>query len=165
MRKYSFFYVAVCPAIVGLSLFLWVFCFAHPAAEPKSALKGVFPLADYFVPVESAGKIAYYRAQDKDKKLIGAVFQAEATGYVGKIIILAGMFKDGRINAIKILSQDETPGVGAQVQEPFFTGQFSRKKDFNKIQAIAGATVSSQAVIDAVEKKAREIEELIRNER
>jgi electron transport complex protein RnfG len=77
------------------------------------------------------------------------------------------MTKDGTITAIKILNQNETPGLGARIIEPEFTRQFSNKdlSALNDIQAITGATISSRAVIEAVKKKAGEIKELIKNER
>ncbi|OGX23224.1 MAG: hypothetical protein A3K54_01130 [Omnitrophica WOR_2 bacterium RBG_13_44_8] len=77
------------------------------------------------------------------------------------------MATDGSITAIKILNQNETPGLGAQVVEPSFTGQFNHQdlQGLSKVQAITGATISSKAVIESVQAKAKEIQELIKDER
>ena len=37
------------------------------------------------------------------------------------------MTKDGTITAIKVLNQNETPGLGARVTETDFTRQFTNK--------------------------------------
>ena len=67
----------------------------------------------------------------------------------------------------KILSQNETPGLGARVAEPAFTAAFGNKKasDLAGVQAITGATISSHAVIDSVKKRAEEIKGMIKNEK
>ena len=77
------------------------------------------------------------------------------------------MTRDGIISAIKILSQNETPGLGAKVVEPDFTRGFSNKKltELNDVKAITGATISSHAVIDSVKKKAEEIRGIIKDEK
>jgi Na+-translocating ferredoxin:NAD+ oxidoreductase RnfG subunit len=46
--------------------------------------------------------------------------------------------------------------------KPDFTGRFSNKKDLNQVEAISGATISSKAVIDSVQKRAEEIKALIK---
>jgi len=77
---------------------------------------------------------------------------------------MAGMDVQGKITAIKVLSQNETPGLGSQVSGLSFTSRFSGKSipDLENIQAITGATISSGAVIDSVKKKAEEIRSLLK---
>jgi len=132
-------------------------------AEEEVSLKEVMPDAQRFEPVKSAEIIVYYKAYDKSGKFVGVVFKASGKGYSSTIEIMAGMLKDGTITAIKVLSQNETPGLGARVAEPGFTGQFKNTKDLHDIQAVTGASISSRAVIDSVQKKAQEIMALIKN--
>jgi electron transport complex protein RnfG len=122
------------------------------------------PEAVSFEAVKQPDAPDYYRALDKDKKIIGVVFMVSAQGYAGAINALAGMFKDGRISAIKIVSQNETPGLGGRVSEEDFTRRFAQKDidQLAEVQAISGATVSSSAVIKAVEARAKEIAALSR---
>jgi len=61
---------------------------------------------------------------DSQDKLIGFVFKTSGKGYSGVIETLAGMFPDGKISAIKIVSSNETPGLGMRVAENSFTSQF-----------------------------------------
>jgi len=138
---------------------------AQARAEEQSSLKEVLPQAENFEPVKSAEDIIYYKAYDKNGKFMGAAFKASGKGYSSLIETMVGMLDDGTITAIKVLSQNETPGLGANVAEPPFTSQFSHKKNLDDVQAITGATISSKAVIDLVRKKAQEIKELIKNER
>jgi electron transport complex protein RnfG len=127
------------------------------------------PLAVKFIAVKPGeeNKVVYYKAFDNQEKLIGFVFKASGKGYSSVIETLAGIFLDGKISAIKIISLSETPGLGMRVTEDKFTGQFSRQNslDLSSIEAITGATISSRAVINSVMKKAEEIKELIKNDK
>jgi electron transport complex protein RnfG len=137
---------------------------AQAQAEEAGGLKEVLPQADKFEPVKSGEDIIYYKALDKDGKLIGVAFKASGQGYSSPVETIAGMLKDGTITAIKVISQNETPGLGARVTEPEFTSRFANKKDLNEVEAITGATISSKAVIDSVKKKAQDLKAQIENE-
>ena len=136
-------------------------------AEEEASLKGVIPEGEYFEPVKSGEEIIYYKAFDKGGNLAGIAFKASGKGYSSTIETMVGMKKDGMITTIKILSQNETPGLGAQVTQPQFTRQFTQKniQNLNEVQAITGATISSKAVIDSVKKKSEEIKGLIKDEK
>lgn len=137
---------------------------AQAQAEEGAGLEEVMPEAARFEPIKKGDEVIYYRALDKDGKFIGTAFKASGKGYSSIIEVIAGMLKDGTITNIKVISQNETPGLGAQVSEKNFTQQFKDKKDLNEVTAITGATISSRAVIDSVKKRALEIKELIKNE-
>lgn len=135
---------------------------AQAQAEEETSLKEVMPKATHFEAVKKDTETLYYRALDRDNKLIGVCFKAEAKGYSSAIQTIVGMFKDGTLCAIKVVSQNETPGLGARITEDSFTEQF-KKKSLENVQAITGATISSRAVIDSVAKKAEELKELIKD--
>jgi electron transport complex protein RnfG len=137
---------------------------AQAQAEEEAGLKEVVPQGAHFEAVKSGEKTLYYKAHDKEGRLIGVAFKALAKGYSSDIETLVGMLPDGTILAIKILNQNETPGLGSRVAEPEFRAQFKNKKDVSTIQAITGATISSRAVIDSVQKKAEEVKALIKDE-
>jgi len=143
----------------------------QPAAggreKEQAVFKEVMPQAAKFSAVRMGKEILYYRALDSQDKLIGFVFKANGKGYSGVIETLAGMFPDGKISAIKIVSSNETPGLGMRVAENSFTSQFNNQDalSLSGVQAITGATISSSAVINSVIKKAQEIKELIRNKK
>jgi electron transport complex protein RnfG len=118
------------------------------AEEIKDTLGKIFPeMSDYELEDE-----VYMIYQDGEKS--GYAFIASGSGYGG--------FK---IKDISILTQTETPGLGARITESTFTDQFkglsadevALRSDNGMIDAITGATISSRAVVDAVREKTVEI--------
>lgn len=138
---------------------------AQAESEEKAGLKEVLPEGEKFEAVKLGDEIIYYKAYDKNNRIIGAAFKASGKGYSSAVETIAGMTKDGIITAIKVINQNETPGLGAKVAESPFSAQFAQKafQKLDEVQAITGATISSTAVIDSVKKKAAEIKGLIEN--
>ena len=127
--------------------------------------KEVIPSSDRFEAVKQDKDILYYKSYNKDGKLIGVVFTAKAKGCFGDPIeTLAAMSLEGEIIAIKVIKQNETPGIGARINEELFAEKFKHKKinNLSQVSAISGATVSSSAVISSVKEKAEKIQELLK---
>jgi len=109
----------------------------------------------------------YYIAMVNGEK-IGYAFIAEGKGYSGTIKTMVGMYLNGTINHIYVISQTETPGLGTRIAEPDFTNQFSGKRiedirlrrDGGLIDSITGATISSRAITEIVRTRA----EVVTNE-
>jgi len=109
-------------------------------------------------------KGSYYNAYAQDGNLIGRVLKITAPGYSSLISAVVGIDLENKITGIDIVSQQETPGLGAKITEEDFLGQFigkgkeslKVKKDSGEIDAVTGATISSRAVTnsirDAIEK-------------
>ncbi|MFC1899018.1 FMN-binding protein [Chloroflexota bacterium] len=99
-----------------------------------------------------------------DGVIEGFAFLATGKGYGGKIDILVGLENENTIKGITIITQGETPGLGSRVTESSFTGGFAGitidgvalKKDGGQVDALTGATISSQAVAEAVRTTALE---------
>jgi len=157
------------------------------------ALKEVLPLSPggFFEIVEEDGRLLYWCAYTDSAKtaVAGYVFKAEAKGYSSVIETIVGVRPDFRISGLKILSQNETPGLGARIEErrisetiftaiknlfrqkrepakkvkPWFQEQFKGRQieelelKEGGIEAITGATISSEAVVQSVREKALEI--------
>lgn len=137
---------------------------AQAQVENETSLKEVLMGAGRFEPVKQEEKILYYKGYDNDNKLIGVAFNASAKGYSSVIDTMVGMSYGGEIIAIKVVSQNETPGLGTRVAEKSFTGQFANKpaSDLSKVSVISGASISSKAVIDSVRQKTEEIQKLLK---
>ncbi|MFZ2937498.1 MAG: FMN-binding protein [Candidatus Omnitrophota bacterium] len=167
MTRYGFILSLICIVAAGLlagvNSLTKSRIIAQAQAQEEQSLKEVLPEGEIFKPIKINGEIIYYNAFDKREKLCGVAFKVYSKGYSSTIEAMVGLLKDGTITAIKILSQNETPGLGTQVAEEKFTGQFKNRVDLSTVQAITGATISSKAVINSVEKKAKEIKELIKN--
>lgn len=114
---------------------------------------------------------AFYEVYNKKNKLVGYAFMAEGNGYQGKIKMISGIKKDlSTIYGIEILESIETPGLGGEIVSEGFRGQFKglqfspkiecvkrSKEKNNEIQAITGATISSQKVVSILNKKAERV--------
>lgn len=100
----------------------------------------------------------YVEGYNDQHQLVGKVIKSVPRGYAGPIEILVGIGLDNKICGIKILSQTETPGLGNKIVEEKFLNQLLGKtvdqmrfkKEGGEIDAISGATISSQAVVDGV---------------
>jgi electron transport complex protein RnfG len=147
--------------IIYFTAAILLFGLIQSQAAEELDLKEVLPQASSFTAVKKGGEVIYYRAQGQDGQLIGAAFEAKSKSY-SEIDTLVGMLKDGTINAIKVLEQNESAGIGSRITEPEFTDRFRNIKDISRVQAITGATVSSQAVIDSVKQKAEEVKALLK---
>lgn len=94
----------------------------------------------------------------------GIIYAVETKGYSGPISILAGFdIATGKITAIKVLNQRETPGLGAKAKESFFQDRYKDKNAAaalevtktvptreNQIQAITASTITTKAVTKGV---------------
>lgn len=130
-------------------------------------LKGENSEFPYWVGYRDAGKI----------EPGGYIFIARGTGYSSTIETMVGIDIDGKINGVKILFQQETPGLGVKIEEirrgetePWFTKQFKGKtavdnmgitRDGGDLDAVTGATISSRAVINSINRGIAELEKTI----
>ena len=100
---------------------------------------------------------------DKDKNEIGYVLTVtDHEGYGGDIQFAMGVRSDGTLNGISFLSLSETAGLGMKATEEEFYGQYAGKNvEFfsvtkteassdNEIDALSGATITSNAMTKAV---------------
>ncbi|HXI10168.1 MAG TPA: RnfABCDGE type electron transport complex subunit G [Thermodesulfobacteriota bacterium] len=138
---------------------------ANREKELKEAIFLVLPEAkDYRTVEKTIGKEKFtvYIGVDAAGEPVGVAFKADGGGFQGNIAIMVGMGLDYlKLKGIKVLEQLETPGLGNRISEPAFEGQFkgvdvkpkieyikNRKPEKpNQIQAITGATISSNAVV------------------
>jgi len=171
MVRYGFILALICiiasGLLAGMNLLTKARINAQAQDEEEASLKEVLPEGERFEAVKAGEEVLYYKAYDKSGKFIAVAFKASGKGYSSIIESMVGMDRNGVIGAIKILSQNETPGLGARIAEPGFASGFSSKSlnDLDNIQAITGATISSRAVIDSVKKRAEEIKGIIKDEK
>lgn len=124
-----------------------------------SGLKEVMPKASVFKPKIKNEKVIYYLVYNNKHKLDGFVIRSESRGYSSDIEVLAGLNLNLEIDNIKILSHNETPGIGSRILENTFLSQFKRKNldNLNQVQAITGATISSSSLTNALKNKISEL--------
>ena len=103
------------------------------------------------------------RVLDGSGDFIGVVVSVVShKGYGGDVVLSLGVNRDGSISGMKVTSMSETSGLGANCQDPEWASQFAGKKTFplnydksgspeeDEIDAITGATITTKAVLEAV---------------
>lgn len=102
--------------------------------------------------------------QDESGSTVGYVINVTShEGYAGDIQISVGIASDGTVKGIEMLSISETAGLGMKADEEEFKDQFKDKNverfiytktgesGDNMIDAISGATITTNAVTNAVD--------------
>lgn len=138
---------------------------AQAELEEQAALKELLPEAAAFTPVFRGDAVFFYKGLDKNGKLLGVLFKAAGKGYSGMIETMVCMDTQAGIKAIKVLNQNETPGLGSKIAGSSFAAGFRgiEAGGIAGVQAITGATISSRAVISSVGLKAAEVREALRD--
>lgn len=102
-------------------------------------------------------------AMDADGNILGYVMTITSSeAYGGELQLAMGIRMDGTVNGISFLSLSETIGLGMEAKKPEFQEQFAGKQveQFvysktgaaadNEIDALSGATITTNAVTNAV---------------
>lgn len=136
-------------------------------AEQRELLQSVFSQGADFEEKQLTDQTSYYVALDGSGQPAGYVFTTQANGYAGAIVVLSAFDTQGAVTGIRVLEANETAGLGANAKEDWFqeryqgtTGPLKVVKEEpageNEIVAITNATITTQAVTDAV-NDAREL--------
>ncbi len=145
-------------------------------AQAENARKAALPEADAFeqltlaedAPVDWA-YAGLKTAQDGSTAIVGHVSQITVKGYKGPVEVTVGLDNDLTLTGISVGGSEfaETAGLGAKAKEPAFQEQFAGKKTpvsvikqggtpgDNTVDAITAATITSNAVRDAVNSVAK----------
>ena len=135
-------------------------------AKNEAAIKEVLPETAVTIEeertVEMSGETYTYNlAYDEVGNTVGCAINVSSLGFGGPIVIKVGFDVNGIVWNTKVLSQAETPGLGAKCVEPAFADQFRKfdaqekklgvKKDGGDIDAITASTITSRAYIKGIE--------------
>lgn len=124
-------------------------------------------VAEYLQDKDMTEKIAVVdeavSALDAQGNIIGYVITTSSKeGYGGDIQLTVGITNESVVNGISILSINETPGLGMKAKDKAFTDQYANKQvdsfvytktgasEDNEIDAISGATITTNAMTNAV---------------
>ena len=138
---------------------------AAARAKNEAAIKEVLPPAAVTIEAEKTvdfegASYAYNLAYDEQGNTVGCAINVAPVGFGGPIAIKVGFDANGVIWNTKVLSQAETPGLGAKCTEPAFADQFKGmnpaeskiavKKDGGDVDAITASTITSRAYAEGV---------------
>ncbi|SES75190.1 electron transport complex protein RnfG [Natronincola peptidivorans] len=136
--------------------------------ETREALVTLLPEAEEFDIIEEAELLDRRFIQEiysgsKNGEIVGYTIKVNPQGYDGRIEMLVGISSEGTITGVKIGDHTETPGLGSKIADASYIDQFvdrGTEEEFistlggetgeQYIEAISGATVSSDAVVDGV---------------
>jgi electron transport complex protein RnfG len=176
-------FAIVCALILG-GIYQWTLA---PIAQQQmritqGALDEIFPQAEHDNPWHQAyfeldaqsaqelGNPAQRRVYvaTRDNKIVGFVLPFKtAQGYSGDIELLMGVFTDGRIAAVRVISHKETPGLGDKIdiKRSSWINSFQLKsltnpteslwavkKDKGEFDQFAGATITPRACVGAIKQ-------------
>ena len=104
-----------------------------------------------------------YKVSGADGKELGAAVKTSVQGFSPNLTVMVGFDSKGTIKGYEILSQAETPGLGANVPTWFQEGgkgnvigmnpgkdKVSVKKDGGVVEAITASTITSRAFLKAI---------------
>ena len=138
---------------------------AAAKAKNEAAIMEVLPETAVTVEEErtveyEGASYTYNLAYDEQGNTVGCAVNVAPVGFGGPIAIKVGFDADGVIWNTKVLSQAETPGLGAKCVEPLFSAQFKGfnpserklavKKDGGDVDAITASTITSRAYADGL---------------
>ena len=138
---------------------------AAAAAKNEAASKEVLPETAVTIEEErtvdfEGASYAYNLAYDEKGDVVGCAINVAPVGFGGPIAIKVGFDRNGVICNTMVLSQAETPGLGAKCVEPSFSDQFknwdpsqkklSVKKDGGDVDAITASIITSRAYADGL---------------
>jgi len=109
--------------------------------------------------------LAAYRAT-RGTSPTAIVLVSQVQGYAGPIRLTIAIDAEGRLIGTRVVEQQESPGLGAQIADPQsgWLAQFAKhglgdhwaiRRDQGDFDQLAGATVTSRAVIEAQQEALR----------
>lgn len=130
-----------------------------------SAVLGQFdndPAEEMYIPDSTELMLEVYPGSLNGNSTGLAISGYSEKGYSGLIRLMVGLDNSGVISDIVVLEQKETPGLGTKMKEERFLRQYRGKdpstfdikvkQDGGEIDALTGATISTRAFSEAVQK-------------
>ena len=134
--------------------------------DPDDSLTAAVEACNTALATMNYGNVAVdtvLKANDANKNQLGYVIVAHSNDSYGGVVKLSvGLKDDGTITGIEFLEISDTPGLGLKAKEPAFKDQYVGKNapelsvtksgsaDDTQINAISGATITSNATTNAV---------------
>ncbi len=158
-----FLITAICVGILGVvNQVTSPIIAANELKSEETAMKALVTEAESFITLDEVDseEVKKVCIAKKGEDTVGYVLRMEPNGYGGAIKMLIGLDAQCNVKGISILEHAETPGFGANAEKESFKGQFIDRKtplevskttpNDSQIQAITGATITSEAITGAV---------------
>ncbi len=134
----------------------------NTAAKANTAMQTVLPSDSYEkLEVSKEGITEAYKSEK------GYVIRLNGNGFGGAIDMMVGVDLNGTVTGISVISHSETASLGAECTREDWRAQFvgtagdlKVTKDGGTIDALTGATVTSRAVTEAVNRAVEFVKEV-----
>ena len=122
------------------------------AAKTAAAYNEVLPSTGEYTPVDYSDANVTAVAKCAE----GTVVEVSISGSQSMLALAIGVDNDGAITGVSVIDHGETPGLGAKSTEAAWRAQFAGQtsglaldKKGGEIAPLTGATITSQAIVDA----------------
>jgi electron transport complex protein RnfG len=137
---------------------------ANEAQSKQESMFSVVPDAASFEEIETD---VFYAGKDASGNIVGYAVSTSMNGYGGLVKVMTGFDANGVILGVDVFyNDDETPGLGKNTSNASFRDQYAGFRsdenivvskdadadDFQTVDAVTSATISSRAVTGAVNK-------------
>lgn len=134
----------------------------NTARKANEAMQTVLPSGSYEkIELTKDGITEAYKSEN------GYVVRLNANGFGGAIDMMVGVDLNGNVTGISVISHAETASLGAECTREDWRAQFvgatgglKVTKDGGTIDALTGATVTSRAVTEAVNRAVEFVKEV-----
>jgi len=130
------------------------------AQKLQDALRAVVPSGEIGqeIILEDVPGITGYYPVSQSGKTTGYVLNLVGAGYAGDLKILSGYQTDGTVNAVVMMENQETPGLGKEAEKPYYMEKYLgtggktpvpvKKSQLAQgdADAVSGATITFMAV-------------------
>ena len=134
---------------------------ANNLAAANEAKSAVLTAAESFEDVTLSDGAVGWIGKNAAEETVGYVFSTSASGYGGKVEVMTGFDTEGKVTGVQILEISETPGLGMRAKTKDFLDRFlntntqlsivkGEKSSNEKIEALTSATITSRAMVKAV---------------
>lgn len=130
--------------------------------EEEETRRALLPQAVTFEKnsAEADSSFIYYVARDSTDNIIGFAFIASKSGYSSIIKSMVALSTDFQIINMKVIDQNETPGLGSNCTNDEFPKLFKDlgyenlmvDKDGGPITSLTGATITTRAITNSIKE-------------
>jgi len=126
----------------------------------QELLDHVMPGADFSseAPYRATGALSIQSAFDAENGLMGHCVEVQAQGFGGLLTVVVGVDLDGKVTGVAVTDHKETFSVAEQALSQGYLSRYAGKSGtirysgFNSVEAVSGATSTSRAITEGVNR-------------
>ena len=128
--------------------------------QQQKLLAQVMPKAAFSseTPYRASGALSIQAGYSEDNEFLGYCVEVQAQGFSGPVTLEVGVDLDGKVTGVAVTDHKETPGVGTAAMSQAALSRYIgrsgtiRTSGSNSVDAVSGATATSQAITAGVNR-------------